>query len=164
MKLDQMEFDETLNEIHEWIVEHRTKCTDLRANLSFKDDNRKRLYQLKCFYNDLNVKQTILQTLKEKFAVNDKFFSVESSFNEFSHELKNQIHSFEEFLRIQILIEDNKQLLMEKLKFLMDRLSLCTKTDCDFDTLKSRLKKIEVRFQEQKKTNTTFIKIDILGI
>jgi hypothetical protein len=33
---------------------------------------------------------------------------------------------------------------MEKLKFLMDRLSLCTKTDCDFDTLQSRLHKIEV--------------------
>jgi len=34
---------------------------------------------------------------------------------------------------------------MEKLKFLMDRLSLCTKTDCDLDTLQSRLNKIQVR-------------------
>lgn len=147
MKSDRMEFDQTLHEIHEWITEHRYQVNDLRTNLSFKEENRKRLYQLKCFNNDINVKQTILQTLREKFHINEKFSSVENLLKEFAMELKGQINSFEEFLKIQISIEDQKQILMEKLKFLMDRLSLCTKTDCDYDTLKSRLKKIEVCFE-----------------
>ena len=55
-----------------------------------------------------------------------------------------KINTIEEFLRTQISIEDSKQSIMEKLKFLMDRLSLCTKTDCDLDTLQSRVNKIQV--------------------
>jgi DNA-directed RNA polymerase subunit L len=143
--MDRMEFDETLNEINEWINEHRYKLNDLTSHLSLRDENRKRLYQLKCFSNDINVKQTLLNTLKEKFIENDKVILIQQILNEFNEELKIKINSLEEFVRIQISIEDNKQSIMEKLKFLMDRLSLCTKTDCDLDTLQSRLNKIEVR-------------------
>ena len=51
----------------------------------------------------------------------------------------------DEFLQAQTAIEENKQMVMEQLKFLMDRRSLCTRTDCDYETLRSRLKKIQVR-------------------
>jgi hypothetical protein len=144
VKLNRMEFDETLNEINHWISEHHYKLNDLTSNLSLRDENRKRLYQLKCFSNDINVKQTLLDTLKEKTLENDKFESVQQALNEFQEDLRVKTNSLEEFVRTQISIEDNKQSIMEKLKFLMDRLSLCTKTDCDFDTLQSRLHKIEV--------------------
>jgi hypothetical protein len=144
VKMDRMEFDETLNEIHDWIIEHRYKLNELTSNLSLRDENRKRLYQLKCFSNDINVKQTLLNTLKEKSIENDKFNQVQHMLNEFHEELRIKTNSLEEFLRTQNLIEENKQLIMEKLKFLMDRLSLCTKTDCDLETLQSRLNKIQV--------------------
>jgi len=146
VKMNRMEFDETLNEINDWIIEHSYKLNDLTTNLSLRDENRKRLYQLKCFSNDINVKQTLLNTLKEKFIENEKFNLIQQTLNKFQEELRIKINSLEEFVRIQISIEDNKQSIMEKLKFLMDRLSLCTKTDCDLDTLQSRLNKIEVRF------------------
>lgn len=144
VKMDRMEFDETLNEINDWITEHHYKLNDLTNHLSLRDENRKRLYQLKCFSNDINVKQTLLQTLKEKFIENEKLIFIEKLLNEFHDELRIKTNSLEEFIRIQISIEDSKQSIMEKLKFLMDRLSLCTKTDCDLDTLQSRLNKIEV--------------------
>jgi DNA-directed RNA polymerase subunit L len=145
VKMTRMEFDETLNEIHDWIVEHRYKLNDLTTNLSLRDENRKRLYQLKCFSNDINVKQTLLNTLKEKLVENEKFNQIQHMLNEFHEELRIKTNSLEEFLRAQNSIEESKQLIMEKLKFLMDRLSLCTKTDCDLDTLQSRLNKIQVR-------------------
>ena len=143
-KMDRMEFDENLNEIHDWINEHRYKLNDLTENLSLRDENRKRLYQLKCLTNDINIKQTLLQTLKEKLTENEKCLLIQQSLNEFQEELRNQTILLEKFLQTQISIEDSKQSIMEKLKFLMDRLSLCTKTDCDLDTLQSRLNKIEV--------------------
>jgi hypothetical protein len=139
-----MEFDESLNEINDWITEHHYKLNDLTSNLSLRDENRKRLYQLKCFSNDINVKQTLLNTFKEKLLENEKFNLIQQLLNDFHEELRLKIHSLEEFLQTQISIEDSKQSIMEKLKFLMDRLSLCTKTDCDLDTLQSRLNKIEV--------------------
>ena len=165
VKIDRMEIDETLNEINDWLTEHRYKLSDLTKNLSLRDENRKRLYQLKCFSNDVNVKQTLLKTLKEKFLENDRFDVTQQTLNEFQEELRVRLrlcfccfslysvnflsskiktNSLEEFVRTQISIEDSKQSMMEKLKFLMDRLSLCTKTDCDLDTLQSRLNKIEV--------------------
>ncbi|CAF4965383.1 unnamed protein product, partial [Rotaria sp. Silwood1] len=143
VKIDRMEIDETLNEINDWIIEHRYKLNDLINNLSLRDENRKRLYQLKCFSNDINVKQTLLNTLKEKILENDRFDIIQQVLNEFQEELRIKTNSLEEFVRTQIFIEDSKQSIMEKLKFLMDRLSLCTKTDCDLDTLQSRLNKIE---------------------
>jgi hypothetical protein len=146
VKMDRMEIDETLHEINAWIIEHRYKLNDLTTNLSLRDENRKRLYQLKCFSNDINVKQTLLNTLKEKLVENEKFNQIQHMLNEFHEELRIKTNSLEEFLRTQNSIEESKQLIMEKLKFLMDRLSLCTKTDCDLDTLQSRLNKIEVRF------------------
>jgi len=145
VKMDRMEFDETLNEINDWITDHRYKLDDLTNNLSLRDENRKRLYQLKSFSNDINVKQTLLNKLKEKVLETDRFDLIQQKLNEFENELQIRTNSLEEFLRTQIFIEDNKQSTMEKLKFLMDRLSLCTKTDCDLDTLQSRLNKIEVR-------------------
>ncbi|CAF4608424.1 unnamed protein product, partial [Rotaria sp. Silwood2] len=51
VKIDRMEIDETLNEINDWITEHHYKLNDLTNNLSLRDENRKRLYQLKCFSN-----------------------------------------------------------------------------------------------------------------
>jgi hypothetical protein len=144
VKMNRMEFDETLTEINDWIIEHDYKLNDLTSNLSLRDENRKRLYQLKCFSNDINIKQTLLNTLKEKIVENDKFNIIQQTLNEFQEELRIKTNSLEEFIRIQISIEDNKQSIMEKLKFLMDRLSLCTKTDCDLETLQSRLNKIEV--------------------
>jgi hypothetical protein len=145
VKMNRMEFDETLNEIHDWIIEHRYKLNDLTTNLSLRDENRKRLYQLKCFLNDINVKQTLLNIFKEKLLENEKFNQIEYILNEFHEELRMKINLLEEFLRTQNSIEESKQLIMEKLKFLMDRLSLCTKTDCDLETLQSRLNKIQVR-------------------
>ena len=145
VKMNRMEFEETLTEIHDWIVEHRTKLNELTSNLSLRDENRKRLYQLKCFANDINVKQTLLNTLKEKIPQNEKFNQIQQMLHQFHGELRLKSQSLEEFLRTQTAIEDSKQSIMEKLKFLMDRLSLCTKTDCDLETLQSRLKKIEVR-------------------
>ena len=145
VKLTRMEFDETLTEIHDWIIEHRYKLNELTTNLSLRDENRKRLYQLKSFSNDINVKQTLLNTLKEKSPENEKFNQIQHLLGEFQEELRTKILSLEEFLRTQNSIEESKQLIMERLKFLMDRLALCTKTDCDFETLQSRLKKIQVR-------------------
>ncbi|CAM4782634.1 unnamed protein product, partial [Rotaria magnacalcarata] len=143
VKIDRMEIDETLNEINDWITEHRFKLDELTNNLSLRDENRKRLYQLKCFSNDINVKQTLLNTLKEKILDNDRFDLIQQVLQEFQEELRVKTNELEEFVRTQILIEDSKQSIMEKLKFFMDRLSLCTKTDCDLDTLQSRLSKIE---------------------
>ncbi|CAF3804026.1 unnamed protein product [Adineta steineri] len=143
IKMDRMEFDETLNELNYWIIEHYSKLDELTNNLSLRDENRKRLYQLKNFSNDINVKQTLINKLKGRIVENDRFNLIEENLNEFEKELEIRTNSLEEYLRIQISIEDNKQLTMEKLKFLMDRLSLCTKTNCDFDTLQSRLNKIE---------------------
>lgn len=144
VKIDRMEIDETLNEMNDWITEHRYKLNDLTNNLSLRDENRKRLYQLKCFSNDINVKQTLLNTLKEKNVENNRFHDIQQILNEFQEELRVKTNSLEEFVRTQMSIEDSKQSIMEKLKFLMDRLSLCTRTDCDLDTLQSRLSKIEV--------------------
>ena len=152
--MDRMEFDETLIEINDWITDHRYKLDDLTNNLSLRDENRKRLYQLKSFSNDINVKQTLFNKLKEKLLENDRFNLVQQKLNEFENELQIRTNLLEEFLRTQISIEDNKQSTMEKLKFLMDRLSLCTKTDCDLDTLQSRLNKIEVCLFYLNKSNS----------
>ena len=50
----------------------------------------------------------------------------------------------EQFIRLQISIEDTTQSISENSKLIIDRVSLCTKTDCDFETLRSRLKKTSV--------------------
>lgn len=83
-----MEIDETLNEINDWINEHFYKLNDLTNNLSLRDENRKRLYQLKCFSNDLNVKQTLLNTLKEKDLDDDRYYAVHQALIEFQEELR----------------------------------------------------------------------------
>lgn len=145
VKMDRLEFEETLDEIQHWITEQQGKLNDLIHHLSLRDENRKRLYQLKCLVNELNVKESLLKNLKEKNSTNEKFHRIEENLRGFYEDLKNKNQFLEEFIRVQSAIEDSKQAIMEKLKFLMDRLSLCTKTDCDLDTLQSRLKKIEVR-------------------
>lgn len=144
MKMNRLELEETLDEIQHWIVEQQGKLNDLIHHLSLRDENRKRLYQLKCLVNEFNVKESLLKNLQEKNSTNEKFQRIEENLRKFHEDLKNKNLILEEFLRVQTSIEDSKQSIMEKLKFLMDRLSLCTKTDCDLDTLQSRLKKIEV--------------------
>ena len=146
VKMDRLELEETLTDIEHWINEQHGKLNDLIHHLSLRDENRKRLYQLKCLANEINVKESLLNTLKEKSSTNDKLHRIEQNLHQFHDDLKHKHLFLEEFLRIQNSIEDSKQSIMEKLKFLMDRLSLCTKTDCDLDTLQSRLKKIEVSF------------------
>jgi F0F1-type ATP synthase delta subunit len=88
VKMDLMEFDETLNEINDWIIEHRQKLNDLTNHLSLRDENRKRLYQLKCFSNDINVKQTLLNNFKEKILENERFDLIQQTLNEFHEELQ----------------------------------------------------------------------------
>jgi flagellar biosynthesis chaperone FliJ len=56
--------------------------------------------------------------------------------------------TLEEFLRTQIANDDQRQSIMEKAAFLIDRLSLCTKTDCDYDTLENRLRKLQVSHEQ----------------
>ena len=86
--MDRLEFDETLNEIADWLVDHREKFHELITNLSLRDENRKRLYQLKSFFNEINVKQVLLRTLKEKFLDNDRLHQLEQQLEEFHAELR----------------------------------------------------------------------------
>lgn len=92
VKMDRLEFDETLNEITEWLADHREKVNELSTNLSLRDENRKRLYQLKSFFNESNAKQALLRTLKEKFVDNDRL-----------HQLEEQLEDFQEELRVSPL-------------------------------------------------------------
>ncbi|CAF4570390.1 unnamed protein product, partial [Rotaria magnacalcarata] len=81
-----------------WITEHRFKLDELTNNLSLRDENRKRLYQLKCFSNDINVKQALLNTLKEKILDNDRFDLIQQVLQEFQEELRVKTNELEEFV------------------------------------------------------------------
>jgi hypothetical protein len=89
-RVHRLALDEHLTEIEVWANDHRTKFKDVMRNLTLRDPNRKCLYQLKAFFNEINVKHGLLHTLNEKSPDHLRLKRVQQMLNEFHDDTRVQ--------------------------------------------------------------------------
>jgi hypothetical protein len=87
-RIDRVETDAALDELEQWLEEYRIKLDELTNNLSLRDENRKRLHQIKCLDNDRAVKQTLFNTLKQRTTENERFEMIEQGLELFQNDLR----------------------------------------------------------------------------
>lgn len=142
MKIDRNQIEEFCDELQRWIDETRRLSDDFIQNLQMKEENRKRSKIFKSFINEIHFKESFIENFKDKC---ENVEEISLKLNQFADELKEKNRRFDEFLRVQQSIDDYRENFLEKFSYLMDRLSLWTKTDCDSKTLEKRLEKVQVR-------------------
>lgn len=88
IKIEQVELEESFEEIRNWIDENQKKYLDLTENLSLHEENRKRFYQIKSFLNEIVAKENFLRRIKEKNPQDERFSIVEQEIEFFHNELR----------------------------------------------------------------------------